>query len=182
MARQARKNKENSTGKPKIVVTDDTLPPRKLGSSALPVIDVTSSGSQGSGSSGDPLARAMAKFDEAEADFKQLDSLDQATLAKVTLADDCNVQFPSRISWEVKLYAAKGQYVTHMRFLIGELKQLTSEAQGWKGSDGKLDPNDPRVRALKRKTQSFLQDAVQTDTRYQEVVAEGVGLAKAAKR
>jgi hypothetical protein len=181
VARQARKDKANNTAKPKTVITDDTLPPRTAGSSALSAVDVTGSSSQSS-SGGDPLAQAMAKFDEAETDFKQLDSLDQATLAKVALLDDCNVQFPNRGSWEVKLYASKGQYVTHMRQLTAELKQLVTEAQSWKGPNGKLDPNDPRVQALKRKIQSIMQDALQTDATWQAVVAEGVALAKSAKR
>jgi hypothetical protein len=183
VARQARKEKANNTAKPKTVITDDTFPSSKAGSSALSAVDLTGSSSQSSsGSSGDPLAEAMAKFNEAEADFKQLDSLDQATLAKVALVDDCDVQFPSRSSWEVKLYAAKGAYVTHMRFLIGELKQLTTEAQGWKGPNGKLDPNDPRVQSLKRKVGSIMQDALQADATWEGVVAEGVALAKSAKR
>lgn len=183
VARQARKDKENSTVKSKTVVTEDTMPARASGSSALSGLDVATAGSpSASGASDDPLAQATAKFNEAEADYNRLDSLDQANLAKVALAEDCEVQFPSRASWEVKLWAAKGAYVTHMRSIIADLKQLTTEAQGWKGPNGKLDPNDPRVQAMRRKMQSALQDASQSDARFEEVVSEGVALARAAKQ
>jgi hypothetical protein len=180
IARQARKDKENSTAKPKKVFTDDTLPKSVTGSGALAGLAVAGSGSASSGG-GDPLDEAMAQFTKAEADFNQLDALDQAALAKVALAENCHVQFPSRATWEVKLFSAKGAYVTHMRFIVGEMKRFTTEAQGWKGPDGKLDPNDPRVQGLKRKTESTMQDAVQTQAAFDQVVAEGVALAGAAK-
>ena len=180
IARQARKDKENSTAKPKKVYTDDTLPKSVKGSGALAGLAVAGSGSASS-RAGDPLDEAMAQFTKAEADFNRLDVLDQATLAKVALAENCDVQFPSRAAWEVKLFSAKGAYVTHMRFIVAEMKRFTTEAQGWKGPDGKLDPNDPRVQGLKWKAQSTMQDAVQTQAAFDQVVAEGVALAGAAK-
>lgn len=180
IARQARKDKENSTAKPKKVITDDTLPKSASGSGALAGLDITGSSSASSGGE-NPLDQAMAQFNKAEVAFNQLDALDQAALAKVALAENCDVQFPSRAAWEVKLFSAKGAYVTHMRFLVGEMKGFTTEAQGWKGADGKLDPNDPRVQGLKRKTESTMRDAVQTQAAFDQVVSEGVALAGAAK-
>jgi hypothetical protein len=113
VARQARKDKESSASKPKNVITDDILPSHKLSSSAPAAIDTNSSSAPSSGG-GDPLEEAIAKFNEADADFIKMDRLDRAALTKVALAEGCDVPFPNRGSWEDKLYAAKGQYVTHM--------------------------------------------------------------------
>lgn len=180
VARQARKDKENqNNAKPKTVITDDTLPSSK-GLAGLSLADVGSS--QGS-ASGDALARASAKFAEAEANLKILDGLDRPTLAKAALLDN-DVDFPNRRGWEDKLFVAKEHYVSHERDLIVELRQIIAQAQSWKsaqGADGKLSPSDPRVQQMKQRLQEIIQDAIRTEEAYRAVVVEGWDLAKQAK-
>jgi hypothetical protein len=176
VARQARKDKEKNATKPKMVITDDTLPSSK-GFSGFADL-----GSQAGGGSSS-MAKALAKIDEAEAALKQMDALDRATLAKAVLLDN-DVDFPNRRNWEDKLYVAKESYVSHERELIVELKQIMGRVQSWQtsqGGQGKLDPNDPRAQQTIQRVQEIIQDAVRTEQDYRAVVMEGWDLAKQAK-
>lgn len=177
VARQARKDKEKNATKPRMVITDDTLPSSK-GFSGFADI-----GSQAGGDGGS-MAKALAKIDEAEAVLKQMDALDRGTLAKAVLLDN-DVDFPNRRAWEDKLYAAKERYVSHERELIVEMKQIMGRVQSWKasqGGQGKLDPNDPRAQQTLQRVQEIIQEAVRTEQDYRTVVMEGWDLAKQAKR
>jgi hypothetical protein len=111
-----------------------------------------------------------------------LDALDRPTLAKVVLLDN-DVDFPNRRSWEDKLYAAKGRYVSHERELIVELKQIVAQVQSWQTSQAgqKLDPKDPRAQQMKSRILEIVQDAVRTEQDYRAVVMEGWNLAKQVK-
>jgi len=176
VARAARKEKEKNAVRPKAVITDDTLPSGK-GLSGLGDL-----GSSQSSSSGDALAKALAKVDEAEAGLKQLDALDRSTLAKAVLLDN-DVDFPGRRNWEEKLYAAKDRYVSHERELVAELKQIVGQVQSMQTSQGnqKLNPEDPRAKQMLIRVQEIIQDAVRTEQTYRGVVMEGWDLAKQAK-
>lgn len=177
IARQARKDKEKNATKPKVVITDDTLPSSK-GLSGL--ADFSSSQAGGNSSA---LAKAQAKMEEAETGLKQLDALDRATLAKAVLLDN-DVDFPNRRAWEDKLYAAKERYVSGERELIVELKQIMGQLQSWQSAQGgqsKLDPNDPRAQRTLQRIQEIIQDAVRIEQNYRAVVMEGWDLAKQAK-
>lgn len=178
VARQARKDKEKNTAKPKTVITDDTLPSSN-GLSGAGLADLSSpKGSGGNGS----MANALAKVEEAEAELKQLDALDRTSLAKVVLLDN-DVNFPNRRAWEDKLFAAKQHYVSHERELIVELKKMMAQVESWKSAQGgqKLDPGDPRAQQLKSKVTEIIQDALRTEQDYRAVVMEGWDLAKQAK-
>ena len=175
IARQARKDKEKNATKPKVVITDETLPSSKgLGGLG----DLGSAQSSGNGSAMD---KALAKVAEAEAALKQLESLDRTTLAKAVLLDH-DVDFPNRRAWEDKLYAAKEHYVSHEGELIVELKQIVAQIQSRQGSQTKLDPNDPRAQQMKNRLLEIVQDAVRTEQDYRAVVMEGWDLAKQAKQ
>jgi hypothetical protein len=178
IARQARKDKEKNASRPKAVITDDSFSPSKS-AGGLGLSDIGSSESAGTG---DKLASAMAKVDEAEAALKKLDSFDRATLAKAVLMDN-DVDFPNRRVWEDKLYAAKGQYVSHEHDLIVELRQIVGQVQLMQASQGggKLDPKAPGVAQLKSRLSDIIQEAVRTEQDYRAVVTEGWDLAKLAK-
>jgi hypothetical protein len=122
----------------------------------------------------------MAKFAEAESSLKLLDGLDRPKLAKAVLMDN-DVDFPNRRVWEDHLYAAKERYVSHERELVVEAKQLVTQAQSWKNSDSKLNPNDPRVQQMKQRMQEIIQDAIRTEDEYRSVVVQGWDLAKQTK-
>ena len=174
IARQARKDKEKNAAKPKTVITDENLPSSKgLGGLG----DLSSS--QG-GADSNAMAKALAKVEEAEAGLRQLQSLDRATLAKAVLLDN-DVDFPNRRAWEDKLLAAKEHYVSHEGELIVELKQIVAQVQSRQGSQGKLDPNDPRAQQIKSRLLEIVQDALRTEQDYRAVVMEGWDLAKQAK-
>ena len=121
VARQARKNRETNTAKPKTVITDENMPSSK----GLTGLTGDLGGSQGGVDSGG-MAKALAKVEEAEAGLGKLESLDRPTLAKAVLLDN-DVDFPNRRAWEDKLCAAKERYVSHEGQLIGELKQILAQ-------------------------------------------------------
>lgn len=178
IARQARKDKEKNAAKPKTVITDDSLPSSK-NVSGLGLSDFSSSGS----SDGDSTsANVRAKIAEAEAQLKQLDGLDRATLAKAVLLDN-DVDFPNRRAWEDKLFAAKGHYVSHERELVEELKGMMAQVESWRSAQGgrKIDPSDPRAQQLKSRIAEIIQDSLHTEQDYRAVVMEGWDLAKQAK-
>lgn len=175
VARQARKDKEKNTAKVKTVITDEDMPSSKgLGGLAGDL------GSSQSGVNSDALAKALAKVEEAEAGLKKVDSLDRVTLAKAVLLDN-DVDFPNRRAWEDKLYAEKGHYVSHELELITELRQIVTQVQSSQNAQGKLDPNDARVRQLKNRIAEIIQDSLRTEQSYRSVVMEGWDLAKQAK-
>lgn len=173
VARQARKDREKNTAKPKTVITDENMSPSQ-GLTGMGDLG----GSQG-GVNSDAFAKALAKVEEAEAGLRKLESLDRATLAKVILLDN-DVDFPNRRAWEDKLYAAKEHYVSHEGQLITELRQIVSQIQSWQ-SQGKLDPKDPRAQQMKSRLVEIVQDAVRTEQDYRAVVMEGWDLAKQGK-
>ena len=175
VARQARKDREKNTAKPKTVITDENMPSSK----GLTGLAGDFGGSQG-GVDSAAMAKALAKVQEAETGLRQLASLDRATLAKAILLDN-DVGFPTRRAWEDKLYDAKEHYVTREGQLIGELKQILAQVQSWQ-TQGRLDPNDPRARQMKSRLVEIVQDAVRTEQDYRSVVMEGWDLAKQAKR
>jgi len=175
VARQARKDREKNTAKPKTVITDENMPSSK----GLTGLAGDFGGSQG-GVDSAAMAKALAKVQEAETGLRQLASLDRATLAKAILLDN-DVDFPTRRAWEDKLYDAKEHYVTREGQLIGELKQILAQVQSWQ-TQGRLDPNDPRARQMKSRLVEIVQDAVRTEQDYRSVVMEGWDLAKQAKR
>ena len=176
VARQARKDREqNAAAKPKTVITDENMPSSKgLGGLAGDL------GSSQGGVNSDALAKALAKVEEAEAGLRKVDSFDRATLAKVVLLDH-DVDFPNRRAWEDKLYAAKGHYVSHELELITELRQIVAQVQSSQNAQGKLDPNDPRVRQLKGRVAEIIQDSLRTEQGYRALVMEGWDLAKQGK-
>ena len=176
IARQARKDKEKNTVKPKTVITEEDLP----SSNGLGGLSSDLGGSQGVGDGGS-MAKALAKVQEAEAGLRKLEALDRSTLAKVVLLDH-DVDFPNRRAWEDKLYAAKEGYVSHEGQLIGELKQIAAQVQSYGASQGKLDPKDPRMQQLKNRLLEIIQEAMRTEQDYRAVVMEGWDLAKQAKR
>ena len=173
VARQARKDREKNTAKPKTVITDENMSPSQ-GLTSMGDLG----GSQG-GVNSDAFAKALAKVEEAEAGLRKLESLDRTTLAKVILLDN-DVDFPNRRAWEDKLYAAKEHYVSHEGQLITELRQIVSQIQSWQ-SQGKLDPKDPRAQQMKSRLVEIVQDAVRTEQDYRAVVMEGWDLAKQGK-
>jgi len=175
IARQARKDKEKNAAKPKTVITDENLPSNK-GLGGLGDL-----GSSQGGVDSNAMAKALAKVEEAETGLRQLESLDRATLAKAVLLDN-DVDFPNRRAWEDKLFAAKEHYVSHEGELVAELKQIVSQVQSQQGSQGKLDPNDPRAQQMKSRLLEIVQDALRTEQGYRAVVMEGWDLAKQAKR
>jgi len=174
IARQARKDKEKNAAKPKTVITDENLPSSK-GLGGLGDL-----GSSQGGVDSSAMAKALAKVEEAEAGLRQLQSLDRTTLAKAVLLDN-DVDFPNRRAWEDKLFAAKEHYVSHEGELVAELKQIVSQVQSRQGSQGKLDPNDPRAQQMKSRLMEIVQDALRTEQDYRAVVMEGWDLAKQAK-
>ena len=174
IARQARKDKEKNAAKPKTVITDENLPSSK-GLGGLGDL-----GSSQGGVDSNAMAKALAKVEEAEAGLRQLQSLDRTTLAKAVLLDN-DVDFPNRRAWEDKLFAAKEHYVSHEGELVAELKQIVSQVQSRQGSQGKLDPNDPRAQQMKSRLMEIVQDALRTEQDYRAVVMEGWDLAKQAK-
>jgi hypothetical protein len=175
IARAARKDKEKNVTKAKTVITDDNLPSSN-GLNGL--ADVGNSQA-----SGDAMAKATARLEEAETGMKKLATLDRATLAKVVLLDN-DVDFPNRRAWEDKLFAAKEHYVSHEGELIVELRQIMAQVQSWKASHGeqsKLDPADPQGQQLKQRLMEIIQDALRTEQAYRAAVMEGWDLAKQAK-
>ena len=175
VARQARKDKEKNTAKPKTVVTDENLATsRGLGGITGDL------GSEQSGVDSNAMAKALAKVEEAEAGLRQLQSLDRTTLAKAVLLDN-DVDFPNRRAWEDKLFAAKEHYVSHEGELVTELKQIVSQVQSRQGNQKKLDLNDPRAQQMKSRLLEIVQDALRTEQDYRAVVMEGWDLAKQAK-
>jgi hypothetical protein len=174
VARQARKDREKNTTKPKTVITDENMPSSK----GLTGMAGDLGGSQGGVDSG-AMTRALAKVEEAEAGLRKLESLDRATLAKALLLDN-DVDFPNRRAWEDKLYDAKEHYVSREGQLIAELKQILGQVQSLQGQ-GRLDPKDPRAQQMKTRLVEIVQDAVRTEQDYRAVVMEGWDLAKQAK-
>jgi len=175
VARQARKDREKNTARPKTVITDENV----SSSQGLTRMAGDLGGSQGGVDSTAMAAKALAKVEEAESGLKKLESLDRATLAKAILLDN-DVDFPNRPAWENKLYNAKEHYVSHEGQLITELKQILAQVQSWQ-SQGKLDPNDPRAQHMKSRLVEIVQDAVRTEQDYRAVVMEGWDRAKQAK-
>ena len=178
VARQVRKDKEKNAAQPKTVITDDTMPSNKA------LNGLGDLGSSQGGGDGSRIATALAGLDKAEAALNKLDPMDRATLAKAALLDN-DVDFPDRRSWEDKLYAAKGQYVSHGRELFQEMRQILADVQSMQasqGGQGKLNPNDPRAQQLLKRVQEIMQDAIRTESAYQSVVMEGWDRAKQGKR
>jgi len=177
IARQTRKDKERNAAKPKTVVTDDNLPSRS-GLGGLSVADLGDSQASGSG---DPMAKAAARLQEAQAGLDKLDKMDRVTLAKTVLLDH-DVDFPNRRNWEDKLYAGKERYVSHERELVTELKQIMDQVHSMSSQGAsKLDPNDPHAQQLKNRLMDIIQDAIRTEQVYRAVVMEGWDLAKQGK-
>jgi len=178
VARKARKDKEKNAATPKKVLTDDDMP----SSSAKAPADLNDLGSSSASGEATPIAKAMAGLHHVEDTLNKLEPMDRATLAKLVLMDN-DVDFPGRRSWEDKLYAAKQQYVSHCREIVGNGRQILDDAQAIKTAQGgaKLERNDPRAQEMLHKVQELLQDAVRTDNAYQAVVMEGWDLAKQAK-
>jgi len=175
LARQARKDKEKNAPKARTVITDEDLPAsRGLGALSSEI------GSSQSASDGSSMDQALAKVREAEAGLRKLESLDRTTLAKAVLLDH-DVDFPNRRVWEDKLYLAKEHYVSHEGELIVGLKQIAAQMQAQRGSQGKLDPHDPRTQQIKNKLLEIIQDALRTEQDYRAVVMEGWDLAKQAQ-
>jgi hypothetical protein len=178
IARQARKDNEKNSTKPKTVITNDDSP----SSSALGGLANGSADASPNSAAGDVMSQAMARFNEAESELKKLEGLDRATLAKAVLMEN-DVQFPNRQAWESRLYAAKEHYVSHGFELITEIRQIMAQLQSMKDAQGgaKLSPNDPHVQQMKQRLQDIVQDAVRTEQAYRAVVMEGWDLAKQAK-
>lgn len=179
LARQLRKDKEKNNAQPKIVVTDDTLHSANKAMAGFGGL----SSSQGA-PDGSAIARAEASLSQAEAGLDKLDSMDRATLAKAALLDK-DVDFPNRRSWEEKLYAAKGQYVSRGKELFQQMRQCLTELQSLQNAQtgqGKINPNDPRAKELLRKIEEIIQEGVRADREYQTVVVEGWDRAKQAQR
>ena len=176
IARQARKDKEKNSNKPKTIITDDTL---SAGKSLSGLGDLGSSQSVGDSAA---MSKALSRLEEAESELNKLDTLDRATLAKAVLMDN-DVAFPNRRNWEDRLYYEKQHYVSHERELIVEVKKTAEQVESWKASQGgkKLDSNDPRVQQLKSRVAEIIQDALRTEQDYRAVVMEGWDLAKQAK-
>ena len=176
IARQARKDKEKNSNKPKTIITDDTLSASK---SLSGLVDLGSSQSVGDSAA---MSKALSRLEEAESELNKLDMLDRATLAKAVLMDN-DVAFPNRRNWEDRLYYEKQHYVSHERELIVEVKKTAAQVESWKASQGgkKLDSNDPRVQQLKSRVAEIIQDALRTEQDYRAVVMEGWDLAKQAK-
>ena len=105
-----------------------------------------------------------------ESMLNKVDSLDRATLAQAVLMG-ADSDFPGRIRWEQKMYAAKQAYVLHGRELIQKAKQLASSAEGIKG------PDDPRAKDLTDRLKEFMRDAAREDAAFQAVILEGRDLA-----
>ena len=175
IARQARRDKEKNIAKPKTVITEESLP----SSNGLGGLSSDLGNSQGAGDSSS-MAKALAKVQEAEVGLRKLESLDRSSLAKVVLLDH-DVDFPNRRAWEDKLYAAKEHYVSHEGDLIVELRQIAAQVQSQQGSQGKLDPKDPRTQQMKNRLLEILQEAIRTEQDYRAVVMEGWDLAKQTK-
>ena len=142
VAREARKDREKNSTKPKTVITDENMPSSK----GLTGLAGDFGGAQGPVDSG-AMAKALAKVEEAEAGLRKLESLDRATLAKAILLDN-DVDFPNRRAWEERLFAAKEHYASREGELIGELKHILAQVQSLQGQS-KLDPKDPRAQQMK---------------------------------
>lgn len=177
VARQARKDKEKNASTSKKVLTEDDLSTGK----ALSGLSVVGASPDSNDSSANPMARGFAALKRVEEVLDKLDPLDQATLAKAALLDH-NVDFPDRPSWEKKLYAAKQEYVSHGREIIGQMRRILEDVQSLQQQAGgqKLNPGDPRAKELTHRMQELLQEAVRTDSAYQAVVMEGWDHAKQA--
>jgi hypothetical protein len=174
VARQARKDKEKNASPPKAVITDETLP----SGSDVAGLGIDDLGDVSASGRANPMEAGLAGLRRAESALNKLAPMDRDTLARAALeGKDSN--FPNRANWENKLYGAKQTYVAHSRELIQEMRDLLATAQSLKASGGdKIGPDDPRVRALLRRTQQILQDAVQTESTFRAVVMEGQDLAK----
>lgn len=177
VARQNRKDKEkNGTTTPKTVVTDESLPSGgDLG--GLGVSDLGEPNGDGKPGS---LEMGLAGLSRAEAVLNKLEPLDRASLARVVLSGN-TADFPNRSAREAKLFAAKQTYVSHSRQLIQQMRQLIATAEALKtdqGAQGKVNPDDPRVQEVIRKSQILIQDALRTESAFQAVVLEGQDLAK----
>lgn len=176
LARQARKDKEKNPGKPKTIITDDTLPSSKSPSGFGKLA--------GAPSMGDPagMSKGLSRLGEAEAELDKLDTFDRATLAKAVLMEH-DVDFPNRRNWEDRLYSEKQHYVSHERELLVEVKRTMAQMESWKASQGgqTLAPNDPRVQQVKSKLEAIIQDALRTEQDYRAAMMEGWDLAKQAK-
>ncbi len=183
IARQARKDKEKNATKPKTVITNEGLPSSGGSSSGSGLTGLAAGDANASPNSGggDPMGQALARFDQAESELKNLDAMDRPTLVKAVLIQN-DVPFPNRQDWEARLFAAKVLYATRGRELIRELKQIMGDLQSLKESQAgaKLSPDDPRIQQMKQRLQEIMQDATRTEEAYRSVVKEGVDLAKQA--
>jgi len=88
-----------------------------------------------------------------------------------------DVDFPGRAKWEDRLIAARLVFVSRVREVIQDAKQIVASADSLKGHQ---DPNDPRVKEMSAKLQSLMRNAVQADSGMQAVIMEGRDLAAQA--
>jgi hypothetical protein len=188
VARQARKDKaaKSASATPsKTVITDETLPSSGAsGGSGGGGFTLGDLGDSKASASTDPVAAGYAGLDRAEVAMNKLAPMDRSTLAKVALGNN-DVDFPGRREWEEKLFSAKQGYVSHARGLIREVREILTNAQALhasEGANGKVSPDDPRVKGMTSRVQEILQDAVRTDSAFQAIVMEGQDLAKQGTR
>jgi hypothetical protein len=119
--------------------------------------------------------RAIARGEQL---LNTLDPMTRTTLAETALQGQNN-DFPGRRAWEEKLYFAKEHYVSHGRELFRETNALLNNMETL-SSNGKADPNDPRMTEISHRALQLMQDANKTDADFQAIVLEGQDLAKRA--
>jgi len=164
VARQVRKDK--SKMQPKTVITNEDMPSgATMGASGFGQI------SDSKNLSGPGFVSASAALERFESVINKLDTMDRATLVKLSLQDK-DVDFPNRSGWETRLYSAKQIYVARGRELLQEMKQVLASAQAL-DQQGNVKGDDPRVQALFSRIKDITKEAVQTDAAFQAVIIEG---------
>jgi hypothetical protein len=175
LARQAQLDREkNKSGKPASkVLTNDDLPAGSGGEAAI----FGGGFGQPGPSAGDHKSAAdlspAEKIARAESVIDRLETLDRATLVKNALQGK-DADFLGRAKWEDRLAAAKLVYVSRIREVIQEAKEIIASSDSLKGHQ---DTNDPRVKEMGARLQSLVRNAVQADSDFQAVIIEGRDLA-----
>ena len=190
VARQNRKDKEKNATPPKKVLTDDNFGAAgksdgtTVAATGAAVPDLSSLAAPGtSGKAGDesPMAKAWNGIGRAQDSLDRLAPLDRASLAKVVLEGN-DVNFPNRRAWEEKLFIAKERYVAHSRQLLGEMKDLLTNAQSMRDANGgaRVGTDNPQAQQLIGRAQQVMNDAKVTEAEFKAVMDEGLAQAKQA--
>jgi hypothetical protein len=169
LARQLQRQK--STAQPQTVITNDDLPsaPAVTSLELEKPVDPASSTKPGTDTS--PLA-SLAHWESV---VKEIDSMDRATLLKVSL-HGANPDFPGHRNWEEKLFAAKETYVSQGVEYIQRARQLLEMAHALKRAQA--SPDDPRVKELDENLKGLVRESVRADVAFRAVIMEGRDLAQ----